>query len=308
MDKLIVSMTTIPSRFKRLEENLPSLLEYQTYKVEKLRINLDDCLSEEQLKPYKELQEKYHQIELGTGEKRWRSCNKLLPTVKDYPDAVIITVDDDIYYKEKTIETLVKEYETNQDCIIAQEVNPIVIEDEKWKFLMSYDVMMKQKEWGKYLSNCALYPPHTFDGTDLYDYDKMHYCTDSKDDELWFCINSTLNGVQCIGLNYYHSLAPEVKTPYSEGEYQLTDSNKMQDFIDWKCDRVNELYGERLIKAIESKCELFTITNDNVYTFLYLRPFIRNLYPNAEVVFADDVTTSWRQLVIASLKDGRYRI
>ena len=310
MDKQVIcSLTTIPSRFEMLKVNLPSILVEQTFKVDKLIIALDDCFGDDVYERYEALKDEYPKIEIIKCEKRWRSCNKLLPTLKLYPDSVVITTDDDHYLPPKCFETLVKEYETHPNCIIAQECNPLVIEDGKIKFLNSFDVMLKQVEFAKYLSNCCLFPPHTFDGTDLYDWDKMNYITGNLDDELWFMINSTLNGVQCIGLNYVHSLEPEVKIAHKDGDYTLTDSNKQQEFINLKCDRMNELYGERMLEQIKKKNNVFTITNDNVYSFLYLFPYIKMLYgERAEVVFADDITKSWKQLVLDCIKDGRYRI
>lgn len=309
MDNLIVSMTTIPSRFKRLEENLPSLLEYQTYKVEKLRINLDDCLSEEQLKPYKELQEKYHQIELGTGEKRWRSCNKLLPTLKDYPDAVIITVDDDLYYAKDSIKTLVDKHNEFPNHIIAQESNPCVVVNGKFKFLMSYDIMADGFDsHSKILSNCCLWPPHIFEGSDVFNWDIMKSYTDGLDDELHLWLQATLNGVRCISLNYYHSLAPEVKTPVKEDEYSLTESNKKQEFINWKCDKINEYCGDKLVKILEEDPPRFVVKNETFYTYMYLRNYLFYLYPNCIVKASEDMTRSWKELLEASFNNRNYII
>lgn len=47
MNKIIVSLTTLPCRQERLVENLPSIRN-QSYAFDKLVINIDDNLSEEE--------------------------------------------------------------------------------------------------------------------------------------------------------------------------------------------------------------------------------------------------------------------
>ena len=85
-------------------------------------------------------------------------------------------------------EELVKQYEKTPDCIVVHEINPLDLKDGLINYHNTYDAKLGQKEWGKYLSNCALFPPKIFDGSDLFDYNKMMYCTNGNHDELWFWI------------------------------------------------------------------------------------------------------------------------
>ena len=306
--KIIVSMTTIPKRKDRLIDNLPYLLN-QSYHFDKFIINIDDNLSEEDYKWYNELKEKDERIEINKAEAKWRSCNKLLPTLKSYPDDVIITLDDDIAYPPHTIKCLIDEYVKNPAYIIAHEINPIVLIDKKYvTYLNAYDAMLKQKEWGKYFSNCCLFPPHVFDGSDLYDYDKMMECTNGTHDELWFWVNSTINGVQCIGLNYVKSFAPEMLRQYEEGEYQLTAINNSNEKITEYMDKINEIYGERLISNILSKKVIFTINQDNIYAFEYLLPKIMNLYRDGFLVKTEGLTKDWDDELIREIEYEKRRI
>ena len=183
----VLSMTTVPSRKKRLEENLESILS-QTYKFDKLVINLDDNLSEEDINWYKDLIKKDSRIEIGFGESKWRSCNKLLPTLKKYPDDIVITVDDDIYYPEECIERLINKHKEYPEVIVAHEINPLYINKKSHIafYMNTFDIKLEQIEFGKYFSNCTLYPSHVFDNTDLYDYDKMMKVTNGNHDEYWF--------------------------------------------------------------------------------------------------------------------------
>ena len=297
---VIVSMTTIPKRKQRLMDNLPALLN-QTYRYDKLIINIDDNLSEEDYKWYDELKQLDSRIEINKAEAKWRSCNKLLPTLKKYPHDIIITLDDDVYYPKDSVRYLVEEHMKHPQCVIAHEINPILVSEDYVTYLNGYDTKLMQVEWGKYLSNCALFPPYTFDGTDLYDYDKMMDCTNGTHDELWFWVQSTLNGVQCVGLNYVRSFAPEMLQQYQEGEYCLSAFNNTESKIDEYMKKINKMYGKRLLEEIDKKPTVFTITKDNIYSFFFLLPYIRGLYHNIKLSFVD-LTKDWKNKLIGVIR------
>ena len=102
---IIVSITTIPKRLNYLDRVLPILLN-QTLKYDKLVINLDNNLTSEEYKAYDKLAERDPRIELYKDcDPKWRSANKLLPTIQRYPDAVVITMDDDLEYPLKSYTT-----------------------------------------------------------------------------------------------------------------------------------------------------------------------------------------------------------
>ena len=296
---VVVSMTTIPKRKKRLMDNLPALLN-QTYRYDKLIINIDDNLSDEDYEWYENLKGLDHRIEINKSEAKWRSCNKLLPTLKLYPHDIIITLDDDVFYPMDTIMELIVEHIKHPDCVIAHEINPIVVNENYITYVNGYDVKLKQVEWGKYLSNCALFPPYTFDGTDLYDYDKMMKCTHGTHDELWFWIQSTINKVQCVGLNYVRSFAPEMLEQYAQDEYCLSAFNNTEEKIEDYMRTINEVYGKKLISAIKSKPTMFTITKDNIYAFMFLLPYIGHMYKDAQVT-TDRLTKDWTNKLLGIL-------
>lgn len=307
--KVIVSMTTIPKRQKRLMDNLPALIN-QSYPYDKLVINVDDNLTDEEYKWYDDLKKYDARIEINKAEAKWRSCNKLLPTLKLYPHDLIITLDDDVFYPVDTIMHLIVEHMRHPDCVIAHEVNPLKITNEDGvpfiSYVNGYDVKLMQVEWGKYLSNCALFPPYTFDGTDLYDYDKMMECTNGTHDELWFWIQSTLNNVMCVGLNYVRSFAPEMLQQYQEGEYCLSAFNNTDSKIDDYMRKINKMYGDRLIQRISGKETLFTITKDNVYSFLFLLPYIKGLYNyGTRIQFDGGLTKDWTNKLVGVLQHGQ---
>lgn len=305
MNRIILSMATMPCRKHRLIENLPSIFD-QTQNFDLLVLNINNNVTVEDMAWYNELPKQYDKIVIVRGDDKWKSCNKLLPTLKTYPEDIIITVDDDVYYPKDCIKYLIEEYKKHPHCIIAHEINPIIINDNKISYLNGFDIKLKQLEWGKYLSNCTLYPPHVFDNTDLFDYDKMMYCTNGTHDELWFWINSTLNGVQCIGLNYIKSFFTEMKTPWGKNEYKLADINLHQSAIDDYMNKIHEMYGERLLEQINKKKTLFVLTCDNIIPFLHEVPYITHLYKYGIEINTNELTNHWKLILKNVLNGGKF--
>ena len=292
--RVIISMATIPSRMKRLEENIPSVLK-QKYPFDLFMINVLDNLSEEEYEFYDKFKKLDNRIVINKVEQKWRSCNKLIPALKLFPDDIIITIDDDIYYPEDCIGALMQQWVKTPKCIIAHEINPLLLEQEETyiNYLNGLDVKLMQKEWGKYLTGCCLFPPHTFDGTEIFDFDKMMEYTQGTHDELWFWINSTLNGVMCVGLNYVRSFGPEVLTAWEEDEFKLSDTNTDKDKQKEYMDKINEVYGERLLEIILGTNAEFLVTKDNIYAFCHLLPWINALYGKHYTVKYTGLTKDW---------------
>ena len=108
--KVVISLTTIPSRIHQIAPTLCSMLS-QTRRVDMIRLNI----------PYKSLKgEKYNipkilkvlkHIKIFRVEKDLGPSTKLLPTALDeHPNTKIIVIDDDMIYGSKLVETLVKAF------------------------------------------------------------------------------------------------------------------------------------------------------------------------------------------------------
>lgn len=294
--KIILSMATMPCRKDRLIENLPSIYS-QSCDFDILILNVNNNVTSEDMNWYYELTHTYDKMIVNKCEDKWKSCNKLLPTLEMYPDDIIITIDDDVFYPKDCIKELIIQYKKTSDCIIAHEINPLKITNNKINYINGYDIKLKQKEWGKYLTGCALFPPHVFDNTDLYDYDKMLYCTEGTHDELWFWVNSTLNGVQCIGLNYVKSFQMDIKTPWRKDEYRLSNIISNKSTINSYMEKINELYGSRLLEIINNKKVLFTLDCNNIATFLHEVPYVKQLYNYGFNLDINELTKEWKHLL-----------
>lgn len=191
-------------------------------------------------------------------------------------------------------------WNNNQDCIIAHETNPLQLDEKNKKviFLNELDVMFEQKGYGKYLSNFCLFPPHCFDGTDLFDYDKMMSCTFGTHDELWFWIQSTLNHVKVIGLSYVYSFETDIKSNWKNGEYRLTSINcnpkKTQEYVD----AIHKEYGTRLYDIISTEVPEFYINPNNVLLYIYGSNHLKMWYNYGfKFKIAKDVTSYYIKMI-----------
>ncbi len=139
--EIIVSLTTFPKRFDGIELCLKSLLN-QTIKPDRIIIWLGsdspDYLVDEKLGKYKN----YGVEIIKDYNLNLKSHKKYYYAFKNFPDSIIITVDDDLIYPLNMIEELYKEYLIHQDCIIGRRVHLITWNGNK---------INKYKDWiGEY--------------------------------------------------------------------------------------------------------------------------------------------------------------
>jgi len=131
-----------------------------------------------------------------------RSYKKLLPALSAFPDSVIVTADDDVYYRRDWLQLLHSSYEQHPGTIHFHRGRTMAFDDSgnllpynNWPLLRA-DRMDTQS--GRYLPTGAggiLYPPRIFDGTDVLDVALFTKLAPFADD-LWFWAMGTLNAVE----------------------------------------------------------------------------------------------------------------
>ncbi len=131
---------------------------------------------------------------------RWcedmRSYKKLIPSLVEYPDATIITIDDDIIYERTLIEKLLRGYESHPDCIVVSRVtkfhccNGVLFHDNGG---CSY---WEQPSFLNKLVGCGacLYPPKSLDPKVL-DYTAAKKLAPTSDD-IWFWLMGVKAGTR----------------------------------------------------------------------------------------------------------------
>lgn len=122
--KVIISLTTIPGRIDSVWVTIESLLR-QDCKPDGVIL----WLSQEEFRgkdiPVKLQRQIKRELKIKYC-KDIKSYKKLIFTAQEYPDAYIITADDDIIYSEKMVKTLLKEYKKNPGCIICTRSHKIM--------------------------------------------------------------------------------------------------------------------------------------------------------------------------------------
>lgn len=164
--KIIVSLTSFPARINEVAYTVYSLL-HQTLKPDEIVLWLghDKFANKERDLPEILLKMKDRGLTI-----KWckdlRSYTKLVPSLKAYPNDIIVTADDDIYYDEDWLEKLYKSYLLYPDDIHCHRVHRITFGES--------DNILPYKEWRQcYLGYDAtyqnfltgvggvLYPPHS---------------------------------------------------------------------------------------------------------------------------------------------------
>ena len=207
--RIILSLTTFPDRINIVHKTISTLLT-QTTKPDAVILWLADSQF-----PDKKLPESLLRLQIYGLTIKWcsdiRSYKKLIPALKEYPDDIIITVDDDYYYPENLIETLMEEHKRYPDCIIGGRA--MVLKGKFGKIKLKrrsyvYDSSYLPSYRNPFIGfGGVLYPPHSLH-EDVFDSDKFMTLVPTNDDA-WFWINAVRKGTKFVPakdgykLNYY---------------------------------------------------------------------------------------------------------
>ena len=130
---------------------------------------------------------------------------KFLPTLEKYPDDVIVTIDDDIFYGDNMLELLWNAYlNSDRKTVICHECK-VIQKDENGRLLpysqwTAYDASKDSSaQLSPYGYRGILYPPHIF-SEEIFRVDVYgQLCP--KADDIWFTMMELRDGisVDCVG-------------------------------------------------------------------------------------------------------------
>jgi hypothetical protein len=166
-NKIIVSITSIPSRFDKLYLCLETIME-QTMKPDKIILYLGVNTKDKAL-PQTIVKLKKRGLTIEYREDKYlKPHTKYFYAMQEYPNDIIITFDDDILYNKNIIENLYNSYLRFPNAVSAIRVHKITFTDkneidkyDNWKFEYTGEDSLTPNH---YL--CAtgvggvLYPPH----------------------------------------------------------------------------------------------------------------------------------------------------
>lgn len=175
-----------------------------------------------------------------------RSYKKLVPTLQKFPDAIIVTIDDDMVYDVDFLDNLLYGYQQHPDCIIANRTHRIVCGSDgkpvsylNWQW-WSYD---SQPSHFNFLTGCGgvLYPPHRLDSEVLNEGVFTSICPTA--DDVWFNAMALKKGTRV-----FHSLQSNCLETQSSAITNLASQNN----------NAADCRNDVQINAVYSKYDLFS--------------------------------------------------
>jgi len=123
-NKLIVSLTSYPPRFSKLHLTIKSLLA-QSVKPNKVILWIaqgdKNCIP----RVLKRFEKKYNWFDIKFCDDL-RSYKKIVPVLTEYPDAFIVTADDDIFYTRSWLKKLSTSWKGDKKKIVAHRAHRVV--------------------------------------------------------------------------------------------------------------------------------------------------------------------------------------
>ena len=193
--ELIISLTSYPDRMYDICYTLYSLFK-QNLKPNKIIL----FLAEEQFPNrdkdlHKKLLEFTKHGLIVKYTKDIKSYKKLIPALNEYPNALIVTADDDIFYPQDWLEKLYNCWKDNKNYIICHRAHRIIIKGKK---IIPYnnweqEIITEKSSFLHFLTGVGgvLYPPN-FLYKDVLN-EKLFQKLSPNADDIWFWAMAVLN-------------------------------------------------------------------------------------------------------------------
>lgn len=194
--ELIVSLTSFPARIDTVQHTIRSIL-LQSKKPDKVILWLasgqfpdgTDSLPQELLSLRK------YGLTIG-----WcrdlRSYKKLIPALRKYPEAVIVTADDDLYYERNWLRILYEEYKKAPELVHCHRITQFSLRDGEYKAVGRGKNVSPKASFLYKVTGCGgvLYPPHCLSDEILREDIFQKIC--STNDDIWFWLMAVRHGVR----------------------------------------------------------------------------------------------------------------
>lgn len=199
-ERLIVSLTSFPARIKTVRYTIESIM-LQTKKPNMIVLWLgsDKFPNQEKDLPKSLLRLKPFGLTI-----KWckdiRSYTKLIPSLETFPNDIIVTVDDDVWYPPEWLERLFNSYLSEPNIIHAHRCLRVTSDHGaidkyvNWKF-QNFAPQAPSYLWHFTGTGGVLYPPHCFH-KDICNREKFLRMAPSVDD-IWFWAMAVLQRTKC---------------------------------------------------------------------------------------------------------------
>jgi len=201
--QVIVSLTSFPPAIMYAERAVQSILE-GTILPDKIILYLTFSQFPEGKIPdeLQELATKNSIFEIRNYDEDIRSYRKLIPALKDFPDAIIVTVDDDVWYDKNMLRDLLHLHQQVPDVVIANRAKQIKMNApyRQWKKYRWYNFLTKKLHISfKNIQTGVggvLYPPHALK-PEMINTDVFRDIAPTTDD-IWFWAAAVANGTKIL--------------------------------------------------------------------------------------------------------------
>lgn len=197
-EKIIVSLTSFPGRIELVHFTIESILNQKEEKPDAIQLWLAESQfpQKEMSLPYKLLKLQDYGLSI-----RWcediRSYKKLIPTLKENPNNIIVTTDDDVFYRRDWLKLLYESYQNDPLCIHCHRVTKFYL-DESGNFKTIPGGYSYYKE-PSYLNKLVgiggvLYPPKVLFEDIIKT--KLFMELAPTNDDIWFWLMGVLEGTK----------------------------------------------------------------------------------------------------------------
>lgn len=223
---IVISLTTFPARMYEIKYALYSLVN-QTIRADHIVLwlteeefpNREKDISIKLLETIRQLG-----VEIRWADKNHKAYNKIIYSLKEFPDSIIVTADDDIYYPENWLEILYLEY-LEHGCVCAHRCHKIKIEDDNLQSYNSWGI----SECGSYsylnfitgVGGVLYYPGCFYD--DVLNED-LYLKASPNNDDIWLWAMILMNGNR---IRVPQSAISSLKYVNAEREYGLSGERRL---------------------------------------------------------------------------------
>lgn len=221
---VVVSMTSIPWRFDKLHSVLMSLL-WQTVRPDRVVLWLSEYnqKGEKVIDPgnlpanLRRMQRKGVEIAFVDDI---RSYRKLLPSLERYPDAIIITVDDDTFYPRNWLEKLLAAHRDHPEAVVCYRGTRMLVEEDKLSPYIQWPEFTERNKpsYLLFAQGCEgiLYPPGSLH-PEVHNREVFMDLSPTADD-VWFKAMALYNGVPHVKITERHEDFPRTWGSQAEGQ------------------------------------------------------------------------------------------
>ena len=226
-EQIIVSLTSFPEAIPYAVQAIRSILNGSLL-PDKVVLYLDTPKFPGGILPaeLEALKQETSLLEVRFDEAEIRSYKKLVPALRDFPNSVIVTIDDDISYPVDMLKQLVKMHKQLPNAIIAHRARKVKPElpYRKWRKYKFHDFIFRKHHFNFHTLQTGvggvLYPPHSLDETML-DAELFMQMAPTNDD-IWFWAAAVAKGTYVVPVPGWHPKAIEIGKP---GEFSLKTVN-----------------------------------------------------------------------------------